>query len=126
MSVSSKQAGIAPRKRVAKGPKRPEYLQNPELDKFMMMFTALLAEVSALRDRLDTSEALAKAGQPATTEAVEHYVLSDAERTVREARREAMLNRVFRILFEEREAAREALSSKLLDEVLEDDAARGK
>jgi hypothetical protein len=126
MPASPKQTAIAPRKRVAKGPKRPEYLQNPELDKFMMMFTALLAEVSALRDRIDTYEALAKAGQPATTEAVEAYALSEEQRAARETRRDAMLGRVFRILLAEQEAARGALSSTLLDEVLNEDIAQDK
>jgi CHASE3 domain sensor protein len=121
MPVPSERAIPIPRKRVAKGPKRPDYLQNPEFDKFMMMFTALLAEISALRDRLDTCEALAKAGLPATTEAIEAYALSKQERAVRETRRAAMLDRVFRILMEDREAARDALDRTMLEAVLRDD-----
>jgi hypothetical protein len=115
---------IAPRKRVAKGPKRPQYLQNPELDKFMMMFTALLADVSAIRDRLDTHERLAKLGKVATPEEVEAFKVDAEVQADREKQRDAMLSRVFRILLEELEAARDSLSTKLLEEVLEDDAAK--
>ncbi len=115
---------IAPRKRVAKGPKRPQYLQNPELDKFMMMFTALLADVSAIRDRLDTHERLAKLGKVATPEEVEAFKVDADVQADREKQRDAMLNRVFRILLEELEAARDSLSTKLLDEVLEEDASK--
>lgn len=109
---------FAPRRRVAKGPKRPQYLQNPELDKFMMMITSLMAEVSTLRDRLDTHEALAEAGTVATRGAVEAYELEAGRRDEREAARGAMLNRVFRPLLEELEAARLALSTRDLEDVL--------
>jgi hypothetical protein len=113
----------APRRRVAKGPKRPQYLAHAELDKFMMMFTALMAEVSALRDRLDTHEALGDAQTPVSRESVERYALSEDEREQREAGRDAMLKRVFRILLEDLETAQASLSSRDLVEVLEDDGA---
>ncbi len=109
---------FAPRRRVAKGPKRPQYLQNPELDKFMMMITSLMAEVSTLRDRIDTHEALAEAGTVATRSAVEAYELDTGRRDEREVARGAMLNRVFRPLLEELEAARLALSTRELEDVL--------
>jgi hypothetical protein len=121
MSASSNEIVVAPRKRVAKGPKRPQYLENPELDKFMMMFTALLGEVSALRDRVDTHEALATQGRPLTTEEVEAYKITEERQRSRDSAREAMLNRVFRILLEEREEARDALNTQLLDQVLKED-----
>ncbi len=67
------------------------------------MFTSLMGEVSALRDRLDTHEALAEQGVVATSEAIENYVLDADRRALREAGRDAMLNRVLRVLFEERD-----------------------
>ncbi len=112
---------ISPRKRVAKGPRRPTYMVNPELDKFMMMFNALLVEVSALRDRIDTHEALGKAGLPIAPEEVDSFRLTEAMRAAREARREAMLKRVYRIVLDELEQARTAISTRELEEVLASD-----
>ncbi len=112
---------IKPRRRVAKGPKRPQYMAHGELDKVMMMFTALLAEFSAMRDRLDTYESLAAAGRPITTAEVDAYALTEAEQTLREARREALLKRVFRVLLEELEEAQLALSQRDLEKVLSED-----
>ncbi len=112
---------IAPRKRVAKGPRRPTYMVNPELDKFMMMFNALLVEVSALRERIETHEALGKAGRPIAPEEVEAFAITEEMRAGREAGREAMLRRVFRILLEELEQAKSELSTRELETVLADD-----
>ena len=90
-----------PRRRVAIGPKRPQYLASSETDRVLMMLTALVAEVSALRDRLTTHEDLAQRGLVATVEAVEAY-RPDAERAAaREAERTAMLKRVYRVITEE-------------------------
>lgn len=90
------------RPRRARGQDRPTYL-SPDLDRIMIMFTSLMAEVSALRDRIDTHEALAEQGLVATSDAVENYELSAARRDARDARRDAMLSRVLRVLYEERD-----------------------
>jgi RNA polymerase-interacting CarD/CdnL/TRCF family regulator len=87
----------------------------------MMMFTALLAEVSSMRDRLDTYEALAASGRPITTAEVDAFVVSEADQRLREARREALLKRVFRVLLEELEEAQLALSQNDLETVLTED-----
>jgi hypothetical protein len=110
---------ILTRKRVAKGPKRPQYLQNTDLDRLMMMLTALVGEVSVLRDRLDTHEALAEAGSLATQQAVEAYVLTLERQATREAKREAMLKRVYRVLMEEVDAVREDAHDRDLSRVLD-------
>jgi hypothetical protein len=112
---------IAARRRFARGPKRPKYMNQPELDNFMMMFNALLTEFSAMKDRLDTHELLGNQGQAITTENVERFELSLSQQAARESGREAMLNRVFRILLEEREQARDAISTRKLEEVLIED-----
>lgn len=65
------------------------------------MFVALMAEVSALRDRLDTHELLAEAGMVATGEAIEAAVLSPERLARREEGRHAMLKRVLRVVTEE-------------------------
>jgi len=119
--ASTPSASLTPRKRVAKGPRRPQYLENPELDKFMMMMTAMLAEISSLRDRLDTHEALAKRGAAIIPETVEVYSPTAEERALRERRRDAMLSRVFRILLEELEEAKAAISTAELETVLAED-----
>jgi hypothetical protein len=119
------------RKRVAKGPKRPQYLQSTDLDRLMMMLTALVGEVASLRDRVDTHEALAEAGQVATQAAIEAYSLPQERQAVREARREAMLKRVYRVLMEEVDAVREDAHDRDLEQVLQtenapDDEGKGR
>ena len=71
----------------------------------MIMFVALMSEVSSLRDRLDTHEAVADLGGSATTAAIEAYELTPERHLAREENRQAMLKRVFRAITEEREAA---------------------
>ena len=99
--------GLLSRKRVAKGPRRPQYLESTDLDRVVMMLTSLVGEVSALRDRLDTHEALAEAGQVGTREAVEGFTLSLERQAAREASRELMVKRVYRVVMEEVDAIRE-------------------
>ena len=96
---------LQPRRRWAKGQSRPKYLQADDIDKMMIMFVALMSEVSALRDRLDTHEAVADLGGSATTAAIEAYELTPERHLAREANRQAMLKRVFRAITEEREEA---------------------
>lgn len=94
-----------PRMRAARGPKRPDYMGNPDLDRFMMMFTALLSDVSALRDRLDTHERLAVEGKVATPDAIEAFEPSPEDVARRSALRDAFLKRIFRVVFEDLERA---------------------
>jgi hypothetical protein len=107
------------RPRVAIGPPRPQYLLNDENDRMMMIITALVAEVSALRDRLDTHEALAEKRRFASTAAVDDFALGDARQEVREQARQRMLERVYRVVFEDLDAARRAeqvLATQILNE----------
>ncbi|WP_295636943.1 hypothetical protein [Novosphingobium sp.] len=90
-----------PRRRVARGQARPRYLAPQDIDRLAIMFVALMAEVSALRDRLDTHELLADAGMVATGEAIEAAVLSPERLARREEGRHAMLKRVLRVVTEE-------------------------
>lgn len=102
---SDKSSAIRPRRRMAKGQSRPRYLEPQDIDKMMIMFVALMSEVSALRDRLDSHEAVADQQVSATTAAIEAYRPSPERHTSREANRQAMLKRVLRAITEEREAA---------------------
>lgn len=96
---------LKPRRRQAKGQARPKYLQPGDLDKMMIMFVALTGEVSALRDRLDTHEAVGELGNAATTAAIEAYELTPERHLAREANRQAMLKRVLRAITEDRDRA---------------------
>jgi hypothetical protein len=100
-----------PRKRIAKGPARPRYLANRDMDRMMIMFVTLMGEVSALRDRLDTHEALADAGKPHRTEEVESFKLSEQREAQREQQRLAMARRVFRVMQEELDNSDEAVAT---------------
>ena len=99
---------LKPRRRWAKGQARPRYLEADDIDKMMIMFVALMSEVSALGDRLDTHEAVADLGGAATTAAIEAYELTPERHLAREANRQAMLSRVLRAITAEREAASES------------------
>ena len=94
-----------PRRRFARGQSRPRYLEPGDVDRLMIMLVALMSEVSALRDRLDTHEAVAEQGGAMTTAAIEAYELTPERAAVREANRTAMLRRVLRVVTEERDAA---------------------
>jgi hypothetical protein len=100
---------ILPRPRKARGQDRPQYLDSPDLDRIVIMMTSLMSEVAALRDRIDTHEALAEQGIVATVAAVESFELDGVREAAREAHRDAMLSRVLRVLFEERDGS---ISSK--------------
>lgn len=94
-----------PRRRFARGQARPAYLQAGDIDRVMIMLVALMSEVSALRDRLDTHEAVAELGGSVTTAAIEAYELTPERAMTREANRQAMLKRVLRVVTEERDEA---------------------
>lgn len=94
-----------PRRRFARGQKRPEYLEPGDIDRVMMILVALMSEVSALRDRLDTHEAVAEQGGVVTTAAIEAYELTPERSRAREVNRQTMLKRVLRVVTEERDEA---------------------
>ena len=108
MNAAAATPTTLPRRRVATGPARPRYMQDAETDRLTMIVTALAAEVSALRDRLDTHEALARQGSLPTSAAVEAYVPDAAHDAAREAARLGMLKRVYRVVTEELDEVRQA------------------
>ena len=93
-----------PRLRKAVGPERPTYLRAVDTDSIMAIMLALVSEVSALRDRLDTHERLADAGIVATSDQVERFQGSDAIDADREAWRRDYIDRLFRVVTEEIDA----------------------
>jgi hypothetical protein len=96
-----------PRPRKAVGPERPAYFDAADIDKVMAVLLALVSEVAALRERVDSHERLAATGQPASPDHVEAYLPDDAAEAQREAWREAYLRRLFRVLTEDVEALRQ-------------------
>ena len=94
-----------PRRRFARGQSRPNYLSPTDNDQLLIMLVTLMSEVSALRDRLDTHEAVAELGGEVTTAAIEAYELTAHRAAERELNRQAMLRRVLRVVTEERDAA---------------------
>lgn len=94
-----------PRRRTARGQARPRYLQPDDIDKVMLMLVNLMSEVSALRDRLDTMEAVVELGGQPTSAAIEAYELTLERHLARETNRQAMLSRVLRPVTEDRDGA---------------------
>lgn len=86
-----------PRQRFAKG-RRPYFMKDPDVDRLLAITAALTAEVSVVRERLDTVERLAEQGLPATAANIEAYRPTPEVEAAREAFRAALLDRVFRIL----------------------------
>jgi len=91
----SKQQGPQPRPAAAKG-RRPQFLDDPDTDRLLAMIMALSGELAVLRERLDSHERLAAAGQVATPEAIEAFEPDLPLEESRDAWRTAMLERVFR------------------------------
>jgi hypothetical protein len=88
------------RRRFANGPPRPTYLTGVDADRAVMMILALAAEVSALRERLDTHEQLAAAGVPAAVDSVESFAPPKDVAAARAAARRSMIDRITRVLLE--------------------------
>lgn len=70
---------------------RPRFHDEAAVDRLVAMVVALTSEVSVLADRVATLEALSGVGAAA----VDAHVPDRAERERREARREALIARVF-------------------------------
>jgi hypothetical protein len=94
------------RPRKANGPDRQSYFDSSDVDRVMGVLLALVSEVAAIRERLDTHERLAGAGTSASVEAVEAYRADDTAEDQREAWRDAYIHRLFRVITEDVEALR--------------------
>ncbi|QMW22310.1 hypothetical protein [Sandaracinobacteroides saxicola] len=78
--------------RFAKG-KRPAFYPTEGMDTMMSMILVLATELSAMRDRLDTVERVARDGGLA--EAIEAFVPDQATLEAREKRRQELLARLY-------------------------------
>lgn len=106
-------------KRDARG-KRPQFYQDPALDQMMSMIMVLAGEVSVLADQLDsTHRVLANHGIDAKAE-VDALILDEAALELREARRQAMLERMFYLVRKEAAEAAEKQTSEAYVATLEE------
>ena len=79
--------------RTAKG-KKPQYFQDPSMDKMLSMILTLMGELSVTRDRLDTVERLIEKNNLFNVEDIEEYKLTDEINQIRTERRSAYIARV--------------------------------
>jgi hypothetical protein len=93
-----------PRRRIARGPPRPAYFESPDLDKMMIMFVAMLSELLAVRDRLETHEFLLERDGALSPASIEAFRPTPEIEADRESRRLATMRRIFRVLHDEFDA----------------------
>ncbi len=93
-------------------------MQDPDVDKLLAMIMAMSGEIALLRGRLDTHERLLAAGKPVTPETIESFMPDAAADAAREAQRQAMLARVFRILAVAETQAQQPDINKLVDDAI--------
>jgi hypothetical protein len=93
-------------------------MRDPDVDKLLAMIMAMTGEIALLRGRLDTHEHLLAAGKPVTPDSIESFVPDTASEAAREAQRQAMLSRVFRILTVAESQARQPEIDKLVDDAI--------
>lgn len=99
----------------AKG-KRPDFFENPALDRLYSTVFALAAEVSALRERQDTIERLLEAKGSLSRADIENYVPDRAAGDERGLATQAFLARIMRGFQQEVEAL-EAHDPPIMDVV---------
>ncbi len=104
-------------RRHARG-KRPQFYEETGLDQAMSMILVLASEFSALRDRLDTVERVARDG--GLGDAIEAYVPSQDVLEVRETRRQAFLDRLYYLALKDAAEAAEADTPERFAETLTD------
>lgn len=89
------------RLRKATGPDRPHYFDTEDVDRVMAILLALVSEVAAIRERLDTHERLGESGAFAAGAEVEAYRATTIAEADREAWRDAYIKRLFRVITED-------------------------
>jgi uncharacterized protein YnzC (UPF0291/DUF896 family) len=104
----------------AKG-KRPNFLDDPAIERVLSITLAVAGELAVMRERMDTIERLLQNGQPVTREAIDQFQPSMEEARERAMWQQEYLSRIFRIVQQELEAlesddtSSEELSSELAE-----------
>jgi hypothetical protein len=90
----------------AKG-KRPQYFEDPAIDRVLSITMALVAEVSVLRERLDTVERLLEAKGHINRQDIERYEPDREAGIERGTSTRAYIHRIMRSIQQEMEALEE-------------------
>ena len=104
----------------AKG-KRPNFLDDPAIERVLSITLAVAGEVAVMRERLDTIERLMESNQKVTRQAVDNFKPTMEQAQERAMWQQEYLSRIFRIVQQELEALQsdatssEALSSELAE-----------
>jgi hypothetical protein len=93
-------AGAKEKVWVAKG-KQPQFHDDRAIDQLMAMVVAMTAEISILRERLDTHERLAAAKGVFTPPEVDEFLPGPDAMKERSAQRTRLMRKVFRVLKED-------------------------
>lgn len=114
---------IAPMVRSAKG-KRPSFYDTPGLDQMMSMILVLAGEVSVLGDQIDLMQRVAAEKGLDLSGGMKTIQLDQAALEEREARRQALLDRLFYLMRKEAAEAEAQETSEGYTKVIEE-IARG-
>ncbi len=82
--------------RQSKG-RRPHFFDDPAIDQLYSVVVELAAELSVAYDRIDTLERLLDADKLLSRARVDHFQVDEQIETERMRRREAYLERIFRV-----------------------------
>jgi hypothetical protein len=102
----------------ATGP-RPEYFEDPAIDKVLSMTLALAGEVAIMRDRIDTLERLLAKGAKVSPEIIDAYQPSIEDKQARDVWREQFLDIVMRRVHQERESLEAITATQTYDKLVE-------
>jgi hypothetical protein len=110
---------IAPMLRSAKG-KRPSFYETPGLDQMMSMIMVLAGEVSVLADQVDLMQRVAAEKGLDLAGGMKTITLDQDALEAREARRQAMLDRLFYLMRKEAAEAEAQETSEGYSQVIAD------
>ncbi len=106
------------RPKTARG-RKPIFFDNPGVDKLVAITMALAAEVSTLRDRIDTHERMADKGLLPTAHGVENETVSDDVAKQRQEKRDAFVERIFRAVTDELERLETATDKQSYSQIMD-------
>ena len=86
---------------------RPDFFDDPAIDRLVAIITALAGEVSVLHDQVDTIMRLLDKKGAVTSDDLNSFVPDGVAEAERDQWRELFLENVFRIVHQEREAMQE-------------------
>ena len=101
----------------SRGP-RPRFFDDPQLDRFHVMLVALIEELAVAHERQDTLERLLEAKGVLTRAEIETFQPDESVFDEREAWRDAYVERVLRVVFEEAARLREGQRFETVEDVV--------